>query len=389
MGEKRVRTGTTTSVNMAHANPLYYTDVPSPQLETLHASTAQPFHVNKVMALDGDFISGIGDGMLPGRLGRDFGLFGKPALLYRECTQRLVAQLLGTSDKAPGRATVLAGMNGAGKSAELLKLASVAASSGFLVIYAPSTIGWVDSSRPYEASGKSRLFQQPELTVELLRSTLAWSPAALRAVPLGTEFAVSKKRSLGGDKTLFDLVMAGINTPSLAHSVLERLLSTAKTQTRVPVLVAVDDVNSLWCTTQYRDQNDRVLAAKRLRLVRALRPFFDGRRALGRGWVVGAVSYADMRYMSKEMDTMLNPPPAVPLANPELSSGAKAPGSNELPFDVVRMGGMSAVEAWALMHFYHETRLIAAPVTKALAAKRWTVAGGNPRRMFTGVTSFF
>ncbi|KAJ1728310.1 hypothetical protein LPJ61_004102, partial [Coemansia biformis] len=386
---KKARTGKTTAVNMAAANPLYYTDRPDPRLETLSAHSAIPVHVNRVMEIDEGFLACLGAERYPGYLGTDFGLFGRPALLYRGQTQRLVEQLATNAEAAPQRATVLDGKGGTGKSAELLKLASVAASLGHIVVYAPSTVRWVNSSRPYAPeAGDSGLFVQLELALEQLRTMNGMCRDALAKVPLGRSAAVGKRR-LAAESTLADLIDIGLQTPALSHDVLDLLLDVASTQTAVPVLVAVDEVNALWSDSMYRDQGDVVLPARRLRLIRALLPFFEGERSLARGWVLGAISRVDVRFMPKDLKLRLDPPPAVPLANPDL---AKDPSivrqPTDLPFDTIGVERLSAAEAWALMRFYHETSIIASPVTEALVAKKWVVASGNPRELFASVTSF-
>ncbi|KAJ2785962.1 hypothetical protein H4R18_000177 [Coemansia javaensis] len=387
---KRLKIGTTTAVNMATANPTYYAARPNPKLETLGAQSAIPVHVNKVMAISTEFLECLGEGRCPGQLGTDFGLFGKPALLYRALTQELVDRLARSAAEAgPKRAAVLDGRGGTGKSAELLKLASVGAAQGHLVVYVHSATPWVNSSRPYAPDGgDGGMFVQQELAAELLATVGTMSRAALEAVPLGRSVALGK-RQLEASGTLADLVDAGIRAPALAQDAVDALLDVASTQTSVPVLLAVDDVNALWCNSMYRDQEDAVLPARRLRLVHALLPFFEGGRALARGWAVGATSHTDARFMPRDLKLRLDPPPAVPLANAALAADpAVVRPATELPFDVVKVGRLSSTEAWALMEFYHQTSIVASPVTEALVAKNWIIASGNPREMFASVTSF-
>ncbi|KAJ2710325.1 hypothetical protein H4R19_003802 [Coemansia spiralis] len=385
----KVKTGKTTSVNMSSANPLYYAGRPSPRLEMLGAQTAVPAHVNRVVGVDDGFMACLGPERFPGFLNVDFGLFGRPALLYRSQTQQLVDQLAQHAEAAPKRASVLDGRCGTGKSAELLKLASVAASQGHIVVYVPSTVRWVNSSQPYGPEpGGSGQFVQLELAVELLRTMGGMCRAALVRVPLGRSAPLGK-RTFSAENTLADVVDAGLQTPGLAHGALDLLLDVASTQTSMPVLVAVDEVNALWCETQYRDQDDTVLPAHRLRLISALLPFFEGTKTLARGWVLGATSHTDVRFMPKDLKLRLDPPLATPVANPDLAKDPRngSPPAN-LPFDTIRVDRFSPAEAWALMRFYHTTSIIASPVTEALVAKKWMVSSGNPREMFSSLTSF-
>ncbi|KAJ2024527.1 hypothetical protein GGI06_000957 [Coemansia sp. S85] len=383
-GTKRVRSGTTTSVNMSSANPAYYTELPKPKLDFLSKDTATATRLNTFMQIDEGFLQSTGKGRYPGHLAADFKLFGKPALLYRQVTQTLVDQMAQNAQTAPKRATVLDGLNGAGKSAELLKLAMVAATSGHIVIYGLSTLPWVNSSRPYGPGFKSDLFVQYELANELLRSVSAVSREALSKVPLGKSVALGK-RTLESGKTLADLVDIGLQTPSLSHDALDQLLEIASSQTVVPVFIGLDEVNTLWCKTSYRDQDDNVLPANRFRLAQSFLPFFED-RSLAKGWVIGATSYAEVRFMPRDLKTRLCPPPAIPIANPDL---ARDPGVAELPFDVVKVERLSSPEAWGLMQFYQKANIVTTPVTEGLVAKKWVYANGNPRQMFAGVTTYF
>ncbi|KAJ2600609.1 hypothetical protein H4R99_001309 [Coemansia sp. RSA 1722] len=394
---KKLRSGTATAVNTVGANPEYYVSNVQTNLRTLDESTANDAHINKFMEIDGAFLDGIGKGHLPGVLEADFKLFGRPALLYRKLTQQLVDQLAkhagaeatAAAAAVPKRASVIDGKNGAGKSAELMKLASVAAASGHIVIYASSTVSWVNSSRPYAPANDSDLFVQHEVTMDLLRSVASLSKEALGKVPLGKSVVVGKK-TLAADKTLADLVEFGIHTPSLAHDVLENLLAIASAQKQVPVLIALDSVNTLWCATSYTDQQDVVLPASRLRLVNAFLPFFEGKAAVASGWVVGATSYVEPRFMPKDLRLKLNPPPMVPLANADVASDPSiARPASEVPFEVIKVDRLSADEAQALMLFYHKTSVISTPVTNALVAKKWVFADGNPREIFKSVTTYF
>ncbi|KAJ2881565.1 hypothetical protein IWW38_005782, partial [Coemansia aciculifera] len=197
-------------------------------------------------------------------------------------------------------------------------------------------------------------------------------------------------RSLGAEMTLADLADVGLQTPSLAHDALDQLLAIASTQTEVPVFIALDEVNTLWCNTSYRDQEDKILPANRFRLVRSFLPFFEGQASLAKGWVVGATSYMEVRFMPKDLKTRLNPPPAIPLANPLLAQDPNVgKPSVELPFDVAKVDRLSSAEAWGLMNFYQKTSVVTTPLTDGLVAKKWVYANGNPRQMFAGVTTYF
>ncbi|KAJ1772226.1 hypothetical protein EV179_001835 [Coemansia sp. RSA 487] len=384
------RSGTVTSVNLDNANPEYYAGTPKPRVNSLNAHTANQSNINQFMQIEDGFLGSLGKGHFPGYLGADFKMFGGAALLYRKTTQDLVDQMAQHAQEGSRQAAVIDGKAGAGKSAELMKLAAVAASSGHLVIYAHATIPWVDSSRPYAPGSDGNTFVQHELTMELFQTVKDMSSDALAKIPLGKDISFGK-RSLNAAQTLADLVDFALQIPSVSQDALDHLLAIASKQTIVPVLIAVDDVNTLWTNTFYRDQSDAILPASRLRLPSSFRPFFDGEMTLNRGWAVGAMSYIRNQFVSKELKTKLQPVTKIPVSNrmlkkdPALHSATPKP----LPFEVIGIDRMSTSETWALMNFYHKVRVISSPVTDTLVAKRWITANGNPRDMFNSATSYF
>ncbi|KAJ2394032.1 hypothetical protein GGI23_004848, partial [Coemansia sp. RSA 2559] len=305
-------------------------------------------------------------------------------------TQYLVDQLAQRAEKGSKQALVLNGIAGAGKSAELMKLAAVAASSGHLVIYAHTTFPWVDSSRPYIPEPDGHMFVQYELAVELLRTMEDLSSDALARIPLGKDISFGRK-TLKATQTLADLVDFGLQIPSASQDALDQLLAIVSKQTIVPVLIALDDVNTLWTNTFYRDQSDKVLPASRLRLPSSFRPFFDGEMTLARGMAVGAVSYVRNQFMPKDLKNKLQPATGIPVSNPLLKTDLEqsAAARKPLPFETVGLDRMTTSETWALMNFYHKVSVISSPVTDVLVANKWTTANGNPRDMFNSVTTYF
>ncbi|KAJ1800731.1 hypothetical protein LPJ59_000857 [Coemansia sp. RSA 2399] len=389
-GVKKLRSGTSTSVGLETANPEYYAPKPAPSLKSLNAHTANQSNINQFMQIDGVFLKSLGKDHYPGYLGMDFKMFGGPALLYRKKTQDLVDQLAQRAEKGSKQALVLDGMAGSGKSAELMKLAAVAASSGYLVIYAYATLPWVNSSRPYIPGPDGHMFLQYELVVELLRTMEDLSSDALARIPLGKDISFGK-RTLSATQTLADLVDFALQIPSASHEALDHLLAIVSKQTIVPVLIALDDVNTLWADTFYRDQSDKVLPASRLRLPSSFRPFFDGEMTLERGMAIGAVSYVRNQFMPKDLKDKLHPATEIPVSNRVLKADMdqSAAARKPLPFEVVGLDRMTTSETWALMNFYHKVSVISSPVTDALVANKWITANGNPRNMFNSVTAYF
>ncbi|KAJ3515554.1 hypothetical protein NMY22_g14427 [Coprinellus aureogranulatus] len=194
---------------------------------------------------------------------------------------------------------VLHGRAGAGKSYALHQAVQYAQSEGWVVIYVPRAVTLVNSTNSYIYDIRTQTYLQPNASYRLLNHVLGANASLLSKIPLKNSF-VSEKLAVeaGEGKTLVDLAQAGIKDKSQqsAPLVLDALLKGLEEQKDVPVLVAVDDFQSLFHDSAYRDPFFQPIKPHHLSLPRTLLEYSSGSRVLSNGVFLGAVTESDTTY---------------------------------------------------------------------------------------------
>ena len=229
------------------------------------------------MKLPTQFVKSLGRNRLPGQIATDFTLLNQEALVFRQITLDLFQKLQNSTNKH--KPVILDGGIGLGKSVELLKLASLASSQGHLVIYASNTNSWVDSSQAYFPNVSTQLYSQWSIVSAFLKSIRSINSQVLDEINVDRDVTVGKVK-FNTENTLASVVDLGIKTPSLAHECFELFLDVAREQAKIPVLVAIDQINTFYSKTLYTDQEHQILDAKSLRLINSLLPFVEGSKQL-------------------------------------------------------------------------------------------------------------
>ncbi|KAJ1921240.1 hypothetical protein H4219_000839 [Mycoemilia scoparia] len=290
--------GPVESVSGLKVNEEYYLDAPVVEIDDLIPETATQDNLNKVLSLPGQFVQSLGHDNLPGNFKTVFKLLNKNALVYRPVADSIIQRI--KSKNASQKPVIIDGTIGIGKSATLLTSVSLASSLGYLVIYAPNTNVWVDSSQAYFPNPKTNLFSQWSVASAFLKTIRSINKDVLEKIKIESEF-VSGGIKLEAGSTLLSVIDLGISAPSQSHDCLELILDTASKQAEVPVLIAIDQVNTLFCQTLYTDQDNTPLQANRLRLVKSLIPFIDGSKKLSNGLSISATSKTETKVQSSDL----------------------------------------------------------------------------------------
>ncbi len=163
--------------------------------------------------------------ILPVSLMKSFAELSSNGLLVRAQTKTLWDKVLA------GESFLLDGPKGIGKSSTLLQLVCAAASSKeLLVLYAPSMGRWTAGYYPYYSSNNEPgKYEQPELAQDI----------------------ISMFEYLNGDKLEARPELKNVLNDQNSSPIqkLSQLLSTLKAERTV---FALDQVNALYCDTQYR-----------------------------------------------------------------------------------------------------------------------------------------
>jgi len=182
-----------------------------------------------------------------------------------------------------------AGPPGCGKSFLLLQTVEYATHNDWIVLYVPRAISLVNSSSPYTYDARTRTFVQPSFSYELLRRFSSVNSGALQQISSQEEL-ILEGQTIPSGTSLSQLVNTGLENKELAPIVLSALMTELSLQSTYPVLLAVDDIQALYCYSTYRDPHFRNIMPQHLSIPRMILEYASGKKSFARGAFFGAES---------------------------------------------------------------------------------------------------
>ncbi|TCD69100.1 37S ribosomal protein S23 mitochondrial [Steccherinum ochraceum] len=223
----------------------------------------------------------------------DFRVLSAPGAVVRDATLRLADRLdKAASSSSQSTRLVLTGSGGTGKSYLLLQSLAYAQSTGYIVLYVPRASKLVDSSTPYSYDPRTWTYAQPKYSHQLLHRLLTVNETSLRKLQLSQDLlADDGSVRLAKGSPLTDLIDFGVRDPAMAPSILARVFQELAEQTQFPVMLAIDDFQSLFChSTLYRNPKYESIKPYHLSLPRLLLDYASKDKSFKRGAVIAAVS---------------------------------------------------------------------------------------------------
>ncbi|KAG6860519.1 hypothetical protein C0995_010299 [Termitomyces sp. Mi166 len=238
---------------------------------------------------------------LPKKMLLEFRILSKPCSVVRKVTVS-AAQMLKKARNTSSLDTrvILTGRSGCGKSFLLLQLVENCILNDWIVIYIPRVVflsakKLVDSSTPHEYDLRTQTYLQPAFSLQTLQRLLATNRAKLTTLTTQKKHNF-EKREVPLKTNIADLIGIAVKEPPLAPVILETLMSELSTQTKYPVLFAVDDFQALYCRTAYRDPHFIPIRPFHLSLPRMIMEYASGKRSFANGAFVGAITTSDTQY---------------------------------------------------------------------------------------------
>ncbi|KAF8194975.1 mitochondrial ribosomal death-associated protein 3-domain-containing protein [Pholiota molesta] len=231
---------------------------------------------------------------LPRNLWLEFKLLSKPYTVVREITQDAV-KLLAEARREPSSNTrvVFTGRPGCGKSFLLYQAVEHCVQQNWIVIYIPRAIDLVNSTTSYAYDIRTQTYFQPFYSYQTLQRMLTINKEALTRLVLLEDLVLEKSMLPKGTSlaTVIETAMAE-KTRSIAQAplYLEAVMKTLEAQKQYPVLLAIDDMQTLYCRTAYRDPHFVPIQSYHLSVPRMLLEFASGKRSFQKGAVLGAIS---------------------------------------------------------------------------------------------------
>ncbi|KAJ3502969.1 hypothetical protein NMY22_g18411 [Coprinellus aureogranulatus] len=260
---------------------------------------------------------------LPNNMFLEYRILSSPTSIIRPITLTLTSSLSAAKGSSSSdNRIVLHGRAGSGKSYALHQAVQYAQAEGRVVVYVPRAVTLVNSTNSYIYDIRTQTYLQPNASYRLLNHILEANAPLLLKIPLKSSF-VSEKLTVeaGEGKTLADLAQAGLKDTE---------------QKEVPVLVAVDDFQSLFHDSAYRDPFFQPIKPHHLSLPRTLLEYSSGSHVLANGVFLGAVTESDTTYtVPVELEDAVG-----------MTEGGKGRkmGSEYVKRDEVRMGYVRGVK---------------------------------------------
>ncbi|GAA5884151.1 hypothetical protein JCM16303_005943 [Sporobolomyces ruberrimus] len=292
--KKQAAEGDEAASGSGAGNILAEVTLPPPDLkhlQTMHPESLNQAAVGQVKTFPTSTLDAFKTLSIPSSVQKEFSYSSKPATVVRQATLDIKKLLDESKTKSSKESRhVLHGGAGTGKSTLMLQAISYAQASGYIVFYLPSATPLVNSSTPHIYSQPRALFDQPVLSSGLLTKLSAVNKPAFKELKTSKEYTFSGgaggERKIAAGKTLEELCKAAGGDDKIVTSVFEALIEELSTQTSRPVLLAIDDCQSLFATTSYVDPSYNAIESFSLVVPRMLMEFASGQRQFASGSVL-------------------------------------------------------------------------------------------------------
>ncbi|TPX38156.1 hypothetical protein SmJEL517_g00265 [Synchytrium microbalum] len=287
---------------------------------------------------------------LPKPLQTQMNLVSQPALLARNFMIEMLQSMAVDTDPI-----ILDGPARVGKSATLFQLLSHQYSLGWMVVYLPNPSSWINGTAPYVRQQDAK-YQQPDLAVGIIRGILRVNAKTLEEYP---DIESSLKQAS--------------TQPESAHEALEAFLAD---DSKPETLIAIDQVNSLFATSLYKDVNGEAIPASEFRLASAFRELLrPGVAKKTKNVVVCATDSSNPRIKTELMSHYQ-----------QLEDDNNV---NKLSFTSVQVPSFSKSETETLLRYFADARLTHnVKYSTALLNKVYATSCGNPGRIVSDMTRF-
>jgi len=235
-----------------------------------------------------------------------------------------------------------------------------------------------DSSTPHVYSTDRALFEQPVLARSLLTTFAAANKDHFKALKTAQAYTFGDREVKAG-VSLEELATKNVDDKTAA-AVLEAVFDELAAQKARPVLLAIDDAQSLFATSDYLDPSYTALESFSLSVPRLLLAFVSGTKAFAQGAVVLAPSLLSKK-TSPAMDVFLSGA-AAPAAFDDVGSEfatyqATLAGAHkvEVPARLERREAVGVIEMLQALRGVRE------PVSDRGFLERYVASDGNARAL--------
>ncbi|KAF9480354.1 hypothetical protein BDN70DRAFT_618401 [Pholiota conissans] len=231
---------------------------------------------------------------LPRNLWLEFRLLSKPYTVVREITQDVAKLLESAQEKSSSNTRVVfTGRPGCGKSFLLFQAVEQCLQQKWIVVYVPRAVDLVNSTTSYAYDIRTQTYLQPWYSYQTLLRMLTVNKDLLKNILLREDLVLEKSTlPKGTPLTIVIETALAEKQRSVAQAplYLDAVMKTLEGQNQYPVLLAIDDMQTLYGKTAYRDPQFLPIQSYHLSLPRMLLEYASGKRSFHKGAVLGAIS---------------------------------------------------------------------------------------------------
>ncbi|KAI0339407.1 hypothetical protein BDW22DRAFT_1409048 [Trametopsis cervina] len=362
-------------------HPLFQAeDRPVLSLQPFHPAAINSTSVASTLEFDSGSQSVLTAYGVPRNILHEFRILSKPCSVVRNATLT-TAKWLDEAEKLPSNQNraIITGQMGSGKSFLLLQAVEYWRKKGHVVLYIPRSLKLIDSSSSYYYDLRTRTYLQSEFSAQVLARFRDVNSTIFEELKTTEDILLSARRTVTMGSTLSDLVRAGLRQNLDAPSVLSALMKELERQSTFPVLLAVDEVQSLYSQSKYRDPRFNTISAQHLSLPRLLLEYVSGKKQFHAGAVLGALTSSNSEFKPPlELQEALGLTPDVP-AGPYVRRRAEQVAYAKGLKNIALPSQMDINEAAALYELWGKDKVLNDAPSDRTFLRLYTESAGNPR----------
>ncbi|KAJ4474475.1 mitochondrial ribosomal death-associated protein 3-domain-containing protein [Lentinula aciculospora] len=317
---------------------------------------------------------------IPKNMLLEFRLLSQRCSVIRNITVFTAEELKSAASK-PSHKTryVLTGPSGCGKSFLLLQAVQFCLAEEWIVIYIPRAKTTVNSTTTHTYDLRTQTYLQPNFAQQTLRRILEVNSSNLQTLTM-REGLNYDRRSFSSGTTLAQLASAGSKDPVISSVVLETLLNELSRQSKIPVLLAVDDFQAIYNQkTLYRDPHFSAIRPYHLAIPRLILEYASGKRSFPKGAILGAITAADPMF---PVTTELMDELRLPGTHPRSAYNKRSKILQEYAQGLMNLPvpeEFSPREAASVFENWMRDNALTAPANDEVFLAKYTESAGNPK----------
>ncbi|KUJ22703.1 mitochondrial ribosomal protein [Mollisia scopiformis] len=344
--------------------------------------------VGKVVGLKGETVDSL-RAVEAFKTTQGWGLFRRPGLLIREESVELCRRMTDAAANKKALRLVIDGEKGSGKSLMLLQAMATAFVKEWVVLNIPEAQELTNAVNDYTPvdGTKPTLWSQNTYTANWLGQIGKANNAVLQNTTMRKEYKLPIP--VQSNISLARLCELGARDPDVAWPIFQAFWSEITNPGRRPVLICLDSLSNIMQTSSYRAPDYSLIHSHDLAIVRHFVNLLSRPTSgLPNGGAIIAATSRSHAPISKSMELAIKQseekaaqlrgwPGKVTQRDPFEKSYDERADKALQNVEVMRLKGLSKVEARGLMEYWAQSGVLRSRVDEETVAQKWALAGNG------------